>query len=113
MHELSIASALIEQVCDEAASHQMKKVETVEIHAGFLRQVILEVMQEAFREVTAGTIAEGATLIIKGIPAKAKCRLCEKIFEPKFDCFLCPLCGKADVEILEGNEILLMSINGA
>ena len=112
MHELSIASALIEQVCDEAEAHQMKKVETVELHIGFLRQVVPEMMQEAFREAAAGTIAEGATLTVREIPAEAQCVLCQKIFEPDLDCFLCPSCGKAEVKVLKGNEILLMSING-
>lgn len=113
MHELSIASALIEQVCDEADANQMKKVEEVELHIGFLRQIIPEMMQEAFREVVVGTIAEGAALIIKEVSAEAQCHLCQKTFEPKLDYFVCPSCEKADVEILKGNEIVLMAINGA
>ena len=112
MHELSIATALMEQVSDEAAMNQLTKVDQVELHTGFLRQVIPEMMQEAFREVIVGTIAEGATLIVKEISAEAKCNLCQKIFEPELACFVCPSCQKADVEILKGNEIILAAING-
>lgn len=112
MHELSIATALMDQIVDEALSHQLTIVDKVELHTGFLRQVIPEMMQEAFREVSAGTLADGATLTIKEIPAEVKCRSCDKLFEPELDCFLCPSCHKADVEILQGNNIILASIQG-
>ncbi len=110
MHELSIASALMEQIISEAEKHELSHIDEVEIHAGILRQVIPEVMQEAFREVSVKTVAEGALLIIVEIEAQARCRKCQTVFEPTLDSFLCPHCQIADVDILKGDEIILAAI---
>ncbi len=112
MHELSIADALVDQILDEAREHGMSCVNEVEVHTGMLRQVVPEVMQEAFREVRVGTIVQDAVLVIKEIDAEAQCCICNLKFKPDLDCFVCPSCHKADVEILKGNEIILAAING-
>lgn len=112
MHELSIATALMDQILDEAGRGALKRVDRVELRSGVLRQVIPEVLQEAFREVRVGTIAEQAELVVQEVPAQAQCRICRKKFQPELNYFVCPSCNKADVDILQGDEILLMAISG-
>jgi hydrogenase nickel incorporation protein HypA/HybF len=112
MHEMSIAESLMEQILDIAQANNMQKVAEVELDAGYLRQVIPEVMQEAFLAVTEGTIADGATLTINEIAPLAVCRKCKDEFMPQLDDFLCPQCRQADVDILKGDEIILKSLVG-
>ena len=111
MHELSIATHLIEQVVEQAEKNQLTRVDEVEIETGALRQVIPEMMQTAFEEVKVQTIASEAILIITEIPAKARCNQCKMEFEPQIDDFLCPQCQVADVDVFEGNIIILKSVS--
>ena len=112
MHEMSIAEGLMEQILSIANENSLKSIEEVEIETGLLRQVIPEVMQEAFRAVRQDTIAQSAVLKITEIPAIGKCRTCQKEFEPELNNFLCPQCLRADVEILQGDDIILKSVIG-
>ena len=110
MHELSIAQALIEQILEVAQENNLEKVDEVVIETGVMKQVIPEVMQEAYAAVIVDTIAQGSTLQIVETSAQAKCQECKKEFEPEIDNYLCPDCQIANVEILKGNEIILKSV---
>jgi len=111
VHELSVASALIEQVLDIADKNQLERVAEIEVEAGALRQIVPELMLTAFAEVSRGTRAEGATLTLREIKAEARCRQCQGAFTPLIDNFLCPSCEAADVDILQGDEIILKSVS--
>ncbi len=112
MHEMSIAEGLIEQVLAIAQKNGFSKVHGVILQTGELRQVIPEVMAEAFKAVSAGTIAEQACLQIEEVPAEVRCNVCGKIFYPKINDFLCPDCQRADVSIEKGDTIILASLEG-
>ena len=112
MHELSIAIQLVEQIVEVAEANKLPHVDDVELETGVLRQVIPEMMQEAFKEAARQTVAEGATLTIQDIPAKARCNQCDLEFEPEVHNFLCPQCQIADTKVLRGDQIILKSVSG-
>ena len=112
MHELSMAEGLIDHIILIANENKISRINEIIIHAGELRLIIPEVMQEAFRAVSEGTLAEKAVLIIEEVPAQARCNDCEKVFHPEINDFSCPECQKADVTIQKGNDIILTSISG-
>ncbi|MDP8266211.1 MAG: hydrogenase maturation nickel metallochaperone HypA [Candidatus Aceula meridiana] len=112
MHEMSIAESLIEQIISVAKENSIVCVDEVEIETGYLKQIIPDVMQEAFKAVIKGTIAENAVLKITEISALAKCNLCKEEFTPELDNFLCPKCIKADVVTLKGDDIILKAVIG-
>lgn len=112
MHEMSIASALMDQMMVVAKENNLVTIESVIIDTGMLKQIVHEVMENAFEAVTQGTIAEGAVLIQNFVEAEARCRQCDQIFSPDLDNYLCPICKKADVEIISGDEMILKSITG-
>lgn len=112
MHELSIATALIKQVLDVAGQNGLVKVEKVELEVGALQLVVPEALETAFSMVTEGTTAAGAVLVQREVPARARCRRCDHLFDPAIDFYLCPECGRADAEILAGRDIILSSLSG-
>ena len=112
MHEMSIAISLIEQIEKQAFANNLMRVDEIEIETGMLRQVIPEVMQEAFKVASEETIANGAILNIIEVKPLVKCRQCKNEYEPTLNDFLCPQCKLADVDIIIGNEIILKSITG-
>ena len=110
MHEMSIATGLLESVLDAAAAHGAGRIEKVELHVGAMRLVVPEALEMAWSIVSEGTAAAGARLNLKEVPVKAKCRACGNVFAPQIGEFLCRRCGQAVVDIIEGDDIILRSI---
>lgn len=107
---MSIATELLEQVLDHAQKNDALVVETVEVQCGIQRMVVLEALLMAWKAVVEDTIAAGSELILTEKAVKAKCNLCNNIFAPEIDDYLCPRCEQADVDLIEGNDILLTSL---
>jgi hydrogenase nickel incorporation protein HypA/HybF len=112
MHEMMIATELLSQLDDLVAEHGLSRITHVSVAAGEMRGVVPEALEMAFAEASAGTAAEGATLELEIVPTQARCKGCGQVFQPTVDCFLCPGCNQADVEFVEGNDIVLCSIDG-
>jgi len=110
VHEMTIAVALMQQLEAIAAEHKVERIDGVTVRAGVFRQVVPEALELAFEAVAKGTCAEGAELTFEIVPPVARCRRCGHRFQPGFDCFLCERCGEADVELLEGDDIILASV---
>ena len=64
----------------------------------------------AWQSITIDTIAADSQLIIENVKAVVLCKVCEKKFSPDVDNFLCPDCGKADYDILKGNDLILAAV---
>jgi hydrogenase nickel incorporation protein HypA/HybF len=107
MHELSIASAIV----DIASRHATgRRVHTIELRIGHLRQVVPSSLEFAFELLSAGTPLEGAELRIEDVPVQGRCRECQAVSAiPQFP-LLCPCCGAIDVEIVAGEELLVDAI---
>ncbi|NLC70850.1 MAG: hydrogenase maturation nickel metallochaperone HypA [Desulfuromonadaceae bacterium] len=110
MHEMSLASALMDEIINIACDNNVVRIEEIELRIGVLKQVVPEVMEEAFRAASFGTLAEGATLRQIEIPARAFCSRCDREFSPAVNDFLCPTCGEFSTTLLEGDELLLGSL---
>ena len=112
MHEASIAMAAIEQAVVAAQQHGASRITRIALRVGALRQVVPEAMMLAFEACAIGTPAEGAKLDLQEEPVVARCRPCGRQFEPDLQAisFACPQCGRADAELLAGNEIILTSL---
>ncbi len=110
MHEMSIATSLLDEVLAALSGHDGARVDLVELEVGSLRLIVPEAMDLAWRSLTVGTPAAGSALKITEIEPFARCRVCGCEYRPELISFLCPKCGKADVDILSGNDIILKSL---
>ena len=104
MHELSIADAILQIALNHADE---RRIESIEVKIGHLRQVVPDALAFAFTLVSEGTNAEGATLELHEVPAAGICRTCGTHTE--FDGFplACEGCGSLDVELVRGEELLV------
>ncbi len=112
MHELAIASALLDQVLEAARKASLRRVIAVEVRCGEARQVVPEALQLAFEAVSASTLAAGAALSIVEVALEARCRHCHRSFRARIDNYVCPGCGRADAELVAGDDIILQSLTG-
>ena len=110
MHEMALAEELLEQVLDFDRAKQAKRVESLQVNCGEQRLVVFDAFKMAWRTVAEGTIAEASTLELKEQPMLARCRICLQEFRPSIDDYRCSRCGEADVDIVEGNDIILESM---
>jgi hydrogenase nickel incorporation protein HypA/HybF len=107
LHELSVASAVI----DTATRHaDGRRVTAVQLRVGHLRQVVPDSLAFYFEHVAVGTLCEGARLEQEVVPARLECTGCEHAWELGEAMFRCPRCGAADVRITAGNELCVESI---
>lgn len=112
MHELSVIQSVLDIVLDYAKKYNARKVKKINLEIGELSGFIPEWIQTYFDFVSKDTIAEKAKLVIKKIPAKIKCVECGKEFGVKKDKleFTCPRCKSTDIELLQGREYFIKSI---
>jgi hydrogenase nickel incorporation protein HypA/HybF len=104
VHELAIAESVVRIACAHAAG---RRVRTVELKVGHLRQVVPSALEFSFTLVAEGTELEGAALVIEAVPAAGRCRACGADGPlPEFP-LCCQVCGGFDVEVLQGEELLV------
>jgi hydrogenase nickel incorporation protein HypA/HybF len=77
---------------------------------GYLSGVVADCIQFNFDVLKKGTIAGNAIIDFKSIPATLGCRDCHVSFHPKDERWVCPECGKPNVEITGGRECYIESI---
>jgi hydrogenase nickel incorporation protein HypA/HybF len=106
VHELAITQSVVEAVCDRAAGRPVRRIR---LQVGALTAVVPDAMMFCFDLVADGTAAQGATLDIEPVAARARCRGCGTDFAVDHGILLCP-CGSADVEVTSGRELRILSM---
>jgi hydrogenase nickel incorporation protein HypA/HybF len=109
MHELAITQSVVEAVLEKTGN---RAVSTVRVTVGRLAGVVPDAMMFCFDLVTAGTTLEGARLEIDQPPGRAQCRACGGEFELADLILLCP-CGSADVDVTNGRQLQVSSVEVA
>jgi hydrogenase nickel incorporation protein HypA/HybF len=102
VHELSIASAVLETALRHAGG---RRVTTVSVRAGAMRQVVPRSLEFYFDVVARDTPCEDAELRLIEIETELRCRACDLRWSPQIPAFRCPACGGAEVTITAGQEL--------
>ena len=110
MHELTITQSMLDLALEQAKQNNATRIQKVSVTIGAMSGVVDECVRFYFALLSEGSIAEGAELAISSIPATARCRRCGTRFEIHGMDWICPMCGKAQIEIVGGKELYLESI---
>jgi hydrogenase nickel incorporation protein HypA/HybF len=110
MHELAVCQGLLRQVEQVAADHQATAVSRILLRVGGLSGVEPPLLERAFEIARMGTLAENARLEIEEGPVVVKCRECGGSSAVPVNRLLCTYCGDWRVEVTEGEELLLLSL---
>jgi len=107
MHEVSLASALLELVCEQAAIARASRVTRLVLEIGPFSHVDAHALRFAVDVAARGGPAEGATLDILEPEGTAYCIDCETSVAISARGVPCPQCGGAKLFVQAGDEMRL------
>jgi len=107
VHELSLATAIVETVNRHAAG---RRVLSVQMQIGTMRQVVPDSLDFYFGICSRDTVCAGATLEQEIIIARLRCKECSREWELDIPDFRCPSCSSTEVDVLAGTEFEVESI---
>jgi len=110
MHELSLATALVEQVQRVCDTEQAVAVVSIRLRIGALSGVDRESFAFAFPLVAEDTCAAQAKLIVEEVPAEILCEACDKQTAPGKMFLTCGACGSNRVRIVAGRDFQIVSV---
>jgi hydrogenase nickel incorporation protein HypA/HybF len=106
MHELAITQSVVDLVAGRTAG---RRVVAVRLRVGALSGFVPAAMELCFDIATAGTPLEGARLDVEQPPGRIMCRTCASEQEVNDGILLCR-CGSADVVVVSGEELSVVSV---
>lgn len=112
MHEVAIVENSFKIILEVARSEKLSKIRRVNFLIGEMHGIVPDIFRHAFQMGALGTIVENAELNMEIVPVSMQCKSCEQIFAVKKANYLCPACGSADLEIKNGKELAIKSIEG-
>jgi hydrogenase nickel incorporation protein HypA/HybF len=110
IHEYAVTRGLINIIRDEAEKANAVKITEIKLVIGDLSTIIDESVQMYFDIMALGTVAEGAKLIFRRVPAEFWCAACKKAFIKPNIGFNCPYCGEIGTATGKGKEFYIESM---
>jgi hydrogenase nickel incorporation protein HypA/HybF len=110
VHEFAVTEGLLAIVQEEARKAGAEHVDEVHVTIGELSTFVDESIEFYFSELSRGTLAEGAQLFFNKLEAKAWCELCQLEFRPDSAFIACPKCHSPVMELSQGQELFVDSI---
>ena len=110
MHELGVASEILDVALAEADRHAAKKVTSIRLRVGVLRAIEPGNLSFLFEHLARGTPAEGAHLEIVEEPVRVECEVCGVSEVPSFT-WECPRCKESGVSVTGGDSLSILSLD--
>lgn len=111
MHELSITESILEITLNHARQAEAQQVSSIYLVIGQFSSVIDDSIQFYWDIISEGTLACGASLHFRRLPAILACRQCGEEYPPPPQELACPACGSQQIKIVQGEEFYLEAID--
>jgi hydrogenase nickel incorporation protein HypA/HybF len=105
MHELGIASSILDCVQAEARRHPGVRISKVGVKIGELAGVDVDSLQFGFECIVKDTEWERVALDIESIPRMQRCPKCQHEFRMADFDPECPKCGEFATQCISGEEL--------
>lgn len=111
MHELSATQGLLDTALQHAQTAHAQKITALYVVVGQASLMVDESVQFYWDQISAGTLAEGAQLHFRRIPAEMRCMDCQHVFLPEPDQVQCSNCQGYHLHLASGQEFYLEAID--
>ena len=105
MHELSIASSILEAVEREAKRHPSATFTVVGLRIGEVSGVDVDSLTFGWEAITKDTQWESLKLAVEQVPRRNRCRECQSEFAVRDYEIECPQCHSIKTESIGGDEM--------
>jgi len=105
MHELGIASSILDCVQAEARRHPKAHITKVGVKIGELAGVDVDCLQFGFEAIVKGTDWEPLVLEVESVPRIQRCPQCRHEFRMTDFDPECPQCGEFATQCISGEEL--------
>lgn len=111
MHELSIVASIVDSVTESLAPYPGARVKEVRLKVGALASVVQESLDFCYGIGTEGTALEGSRLVVDLLPVVLHCEPCGRdVTLDGVQSFRCPICGEPSMDLRQGRELDIDSI---
>ncbi len=105
MHEIGIASSILEVIVAEASKRPDQRICAVGLRIGELSSVDRDALTFALEALTRETPWENLKVEIEWCPRRQKCSLCDEEYTVEDYEIDCPKCGDARSTLISGTEL--------
>jgi hydrogenase nickel incorporation protein HypA/HybF len=109
MHELAVTQSILNIALRHAG--QAKRITGIHLVMGELSTNVDDSIQFYWDLIAKDTIAEGAQLHFRRVPAELQCMACFEKYHPGQGELVCPKCGSVGAKIIAGEEFSVESID--
>ena len=110
MHELGIATSVLQAARQEAQRHPGARLRKVKVRVGELSGVNPEALSFCFEVLSREGNLGPLELEIESCRRQQRCRKCAQTFTVANYDLSCPQCGTAETEFMSGDELELASL---
>ena len=110
MHEYSVVQALLEQIEDIAEQNSAQRVSKIVVKIGVMSGIEAHLLEIAFNTFKEKTICDGAEFVMNIQPLTITCNDCNEVSELEQIHYCCQKCQSTNVEVTDGEDMFLMSL---
>ena len=110
MHELPVTENILEIALRHAEAAGAARVTDIYLVIGQLASIVDDSVQFYWDMISEDTIAAGARLHFKRIPAEMLCFDCQVTYQPGEGELACPRCGGRHVKVVSGEQFRMEAI---
>ena|SRR3989338_6262478 len=111
MHEANFTKQIVNAILQELAKNTEERPQTVKVRVGQMLHLVPDSVKMHYDVLTSGTALAGVKLELEEIPVTVRCHQCHhEGGVADHHLLACLECGSLDVELLNGNEIRIDSI---
>jgi len=111
MHELAVTQSILKIALRHAEEAHARRITDVHIVMGELSTNVDDSVQFYWDIIARETIAEGAALHFRRVPAELQCMACFTKYHPSGGELVCPQCGSVGAKIISGEEFSVEAID--
>jgi hydrogenase nickel incorporation protein HypA/HybF len=111
MHELAVTQSILRIALDNAKKVDARQITSINLIIGQMASIVDDSIQFYWDIISEGTIALGAKLNITRLPIEMRCFDCGYVFLPGSDTFECSSCKSIRVQVVQGEEMQVESID--
>ncbi len=110
MHELPVTESILEIAIKNARQSGAKRIADIYLVIGQLSTIVDDSIQFYWDIIAKDTLAEGARLHFRRVPAELACQDCGTRFNLNGEDYSCPNCQGINVRVVAGEEFFLEAI---